>query len=57
MDFWKMAYDNHWVGLSYLSQAVKTTDNPFGDISPEEYKAICGKDFIGIVDDDNQKIA
>lgn len=52
MDFWKMAYDYGWIGLNYLSQAVITKENPFGDITPEEYKEICGKDFVGIVADE-----
>lgn len=51
MDFWKMGYDLQWFGLHLLSQAVITKDNPFGDITPEQYEEICGKKFTGIVEE------
>ena len=52
MDFWSLAYEQHWIGETdeeqnvTLRQVVKTKDNPFGEISPEEYKIITGIDFI-----------
>lgn len=45
MDFWKMAFDNGWVGIDMLRQAVITETNPFGDITKEEFKEITGQDF------------
>ena len=45
MDFWKMAYDNQWVDVDMIRQAVITDTNPFGDITKEEFKEITGQDF------------
>ena len=45
MDFWKMAYDNNWIDIDLLRQAVITDTNPFGDITKEEFKEITGQDF------------
>ena len=45
MAFWKMAYDNDWVTKEELRYAVRTSENPFGDITKEEYKEITGADF------------
>lgn len=45
MDFWKMAYDNQWVGIDMLRQAVITEANPFGDITKAQFKEITGQDF------------
>lgn len=45
MDFWKMAYDNSWIDISLLRQAVITDTNPFGDITKEQFKEITGQDF------------
>lgn len=45
MDFWKMAYDNQWVGIDMLRQAVITETNPFGDITKEQFKEITGQEF------------
>lgn len=45
MDFWKMAYDNQWVNIDLLRQAVITDTNPFGDITKEQFKEITGQDF------------
>lgn len=46
MSFWKMAYEQKWVDATELKGAVKTTGNPFGEITPEEYKAITTIDFV-----------
>ncbi|WP_409068836.1 XkdX family protein [Clostridium caseinilyticum] len=46
MSFWKMAFDMGAIGVELLMQAVKCTANPFGEITPEEFKTICNKDFI-----------
>lgn len=45
MAFWKMAYDNEWVTKEELRYAVKTPENPFGDITKDEYREITGADF------------
>lgn len=51
MAFWKLAYDMGWIDRNKeyaaigLRSAVITVDNPFGDITPEEYKEITGMDF------------
>lgn len=46
-EFWKMAYNMKAIDENTLSQAVKCEKNPYGEITPEEYKEICGKDFLG----------
>ncbi|MDU1053449.1 XkdX family protein [Clostridium baratii] len=45
-DFWKMAYDMKAIDENLLGQAIKCTKNPYGEISPEQYKEICNQDFI-----------
>lgn len=45
MVFWKMAYDNGWVTKEELREAVITSDNPFGDITKEQYKEITGIEY------------
>lgn len=51
MAFWKLAYDMGWIDRDKeaaaikLRLAVKTESNPFGEITPEEYKTITNKDF------------
>ena len=43
--FWKMAFDRKVIDKEYLKQVVKTDSNQFGEISPDQYKEICGEDF------------
>lgn len=45
MNFWKMAYNLKWVTAEQLRLAVETESNPFGEISPEQYKEITKQDF------------
>lgn len=45
MTFWKTAFVQRWITAEKLKGAVKTDDNPFGEITPEEYKTITGLDF------------
>lgn len=45
MAFWKMAFNLKWVTAEQLRLAVMTGSNPFGEISPEEYKEITKHDF------------
>lgn len=45
MAFWKMAFNLKWVTAEQLRLAVMTVSNPFGEISPEEYKEITKQDF------------
>lgn len=44
MEFWKFAFENG-VSIDIIKQAVKTESNPFGEITPEQFKEICGQDF------------
>lgn len=45
-EFWKMAFDMKAIDEILLGQAVKCTKNPYGEITPDQYKQICNKDFI-----------
>lgn len=45
MAWWKMSFDNDWVTEQELRWVVITPDNPFGDITKEQYKEITGADF------------
>lgn len=45
MAFWQLAYNNKWVTADQLRLAVKTEVNPFGEITPEQYKTITNIDF------------
>ena len=45
MTFWKTAYDNEWITKEDLREAVKTPENPFGDITKEQYKEITGVEY------------
>ncbi|WP_317312269.1 hypothetical protein [Clostridium thermobutyricum] len=44
-NFWKMVYDMKAIDINTLRKAVKTTSNPFGEISEEQFKQITGVDF------------
>ncbi|MER2006736.1 MAG: XkdX family protein [Psychrobacillus sp.] len=45
MAFWKMAFNLKWVTSEQLRLAVVTESNPFGEITPEEYKDITKQEF------------
>ena len=45
MAFWKLAYNMKWVTAEQLRLAVITESNPYGEITPEQYKEITGLDF------------
>lgn len=45
MEFWKIAFMCKWVTSEQLRIAVKTEANPFGEITPEQYKEITNQDF------------
>ncbi|TPG71179.1 XkdX family protein [Brevibacillus laterosporus] len=45
MRFWTLAYMFKWVTADKLRLAVKTDTNPFGEITPEEYKDITDQEF------------
>ena len=47
-DFWKMAYDMGAIDVDMLKQAVKTDSNPYGEITTDEFKTICGQDFTPV---------
>lgn len=44
-NFWKMAFDMKAIDINTLRQAVKTTANPYGEISEDQFKEITGIDF------------
>ncbi|WP_411710918.1 XkdX family protein [Lysinibacillus capsici] len=45
MQFWQIAFMYKWVTAAQLRLAVKTDANPFGEITPKQYKEITGQDF------------
>lgn len=45
MAFWQLAYNQKWCTIDQLRMAVKTTSNPYGEITPDEFKTITGEDF------------
>lgn len=45
MEFWQIAFMFKWVTAEQLRIAVKTETNPFGEITPEQYKAITKQEF------------
>lgn len=45
MKFWALAFSMSWVTAEALKIAVKTEANPFGEITPEEYKTITGSEY------------
>lgn len=45
MSFWQLAFTRKWITADQLKQAVKTGSNPYGQITPEEYKTITGTDY------------
>lgn len=44
-NFWKLAYEQKWCTIEQLRFAVKTEEQPFGEISPEQFKVITGIEF------------
>ncbi|MGL4848516.1 MAG: XkdX family protein [Clostridium sp.] len=55
-DFWKMAYDMKAIDEGMLRQAVLTKENPYGEITPEQFKVITGKGFITSISDTNTQV-
>ncbi|WP_414854687.1 XkdX family protein [Brevibacillus sp. IT-7CA2] len=45
MAFWALAFSMKWITAEKLRLAVKTTSNPFGEISPEEFTKITNQEF------------
>ena len=45
MDWWKTSYTNGWVTKEELRWVVITPENPFGDITKEQYKEITGVEY------------
>lgn len=44
-NFWKMAYTIKAIDIELLKQAVKCDKNPYGEITKDEYRIICGEEF------------
>ncbi|MCA1293112.1 XkdX family protein [Paenibacillus sp. alder61] len=51
MKFWTLAFENNWITAEALKGAVKTELNPFGEITPEEYKRITGDEYTALYAD------
>jgi hypothetical protein len=45
MAFWQLAYTRKWVTIDQLRIAVKTDNNPYGQITPEQFQQITGEAF------------
>ncbi len=45
MEFWKIGFDLKVIDEKFLTQAVSTDTNKFGDITPEQFKEIAGREF------------
>lgn len=45
MNFWQIAFISRWVTAEQLRIAVITDTNPFGEITPEQYKEITKQEF------------
>lgn len=45
MKFWTLAFSMKWVTAEALKGAVITESNPFGEITPVQYKEITGVKF------------
>lgn len=45
MDWWNMSYKKDWVTKEELRWVVITPENPFGDITKEQYKEITGAEY------------
>lgn len=45
MDFLKLAWEYEWITLDELKTLVITKATPWGQITPDEFKEITGKDF------------
>ena len=44
-NFWNMAYAMKAIDIDLLKQSVKCVKNPFGEITKDEYRIICGQEF------------
>lgn len=45
MDFLQMAWEYEWITLDELKFLVITKKQPWGQITPEEFKIITGQDY------------
>ena len=45
MAFWQLAYSREWVTVDQLRLAVKTENNPYGQITADEFKTITSEDY------------
>ena len=45
VDWWKGSYKNNWITEEELRWVVITPENPFGDITKEEFKMITDSEF------------
>lgn len=45
MSFWTIAFNRGWVTIEKLKKVVITETNPYGEITPEQYKEITGSEY------------
>lgn len=45
VDWWNMSYKKDWITKEELRLVVITPENPFGDITKEQYKEITGVEY------------
>ena len=45
MEWWIICYKRKWVTIEELRWVVITPENPFGDITKEEFKMITDSEF------------
>ncbi|MBD8500754.1 XkdX family protein [Paenibacillus arenosi] len=46
MEFWKYAFDMNWINADILRKAVRTGNNPSGEITPEQYHEITSISYV-----------
>lgn len=46
MIFWEIAFMRKWIDVERLKLVVKTENNPYGEITVEEYKEITGIEYV-----------
>lgn len=45
MEFLQMAWEYEWITFDELKTLVITKETPWGQITPEEFKEITGKEY------------
>lgn len=45
MEFLKLAWEYEWITFEDLKILVKTKETPWGQITPDEFKEITGREY------------